>query len=152
MDSLRPRIAEQAHALRRCIEEHEGHPVDLDEVMSLFSFDAMGEVVFGEDFDLMRTHTMLPVIRHRDRALALLGPIADAIWIACLAFAVVPFYGRVRDWFRMVAFCEERMSQRIKVRAASPQERGVLSTDQTPFRIPTEKGGAYEEGHGFLLH
>lgn len=115
MDSLRPRIAEQAHSLSRCIAKYDGGPVDIDDVMSWFSFDAMGEVVFGEDFDLMNKRYMHPVIRHRDRALALLGPIADAIWIARLAFSLVPFYGRVQDWFRMVAFCDERMKMRLSV-------------------------------------
>ncbi|KAI1490701.1 cytochrome P450 [Biscogniauxia mediterranea] len=113
MDSLRPRIAEQAHALSQCIASYGVEPVDVDEIMSWFSFDAMGEVVFGEDFNLMNSRFMHPVIRHRDRALALLGPIADAIWIARLAFSFVPFYGRVQDWFRMVAFCDERMKMRL---------------------------------------
>ncbi|KAI4858741.1 cytochrome P450 monooxygenase-like protein [Hypoxylon rubiginosum] len=114
MDSLRPRLASQAEALYRCIAGYGDKPVDVDEVMSWFSFDAMGEVVFGEDFDLMNSKVMHPAILHRDRALALLGPISDAIWIARLAFSFVPFYGRVRDWFRMVAFCDERMRIRMQ--------------------------------------
>ncbi|KAI0095754.1 cytochrome P450 [Nemania sp. FL0031] len=113
MDSLRPRIAEQALSLSRCIAKYDGEPIELNDVMSWFSFDAMGEVVFGQDFDLMNSRVMHPVILHRDRALALLGPIADAIWIAHLAFAFIPFYGRVQDWFRMVAFCDERMKMRM---------------------------------------
>lgn len=116
MNSLRPRIAEQAQSLRRCISSYGTKPIDVDEVMSWFSFDAMGEVVFGQDFDLMNSRFMHPVLHHRDRALALLGPIADAIWIARLAFSFVPFYGRVQDWFRMVSFCDERMKTRLDVR------------------------------------
>ncbi|RYP82600.1 hypothetical protein DL769_001594 [Monosporascus sp. CRB-8-3] len=113
MDSLRPRIADQAQSLSRCIASYGTSPVDVDEVMSWFSFDAMGEVVFGEGFNLMESRVMHPVIRHRDRALALLGPIADAIWIARLAFSFIPFYGRVQDWFRMVAFCDAHMQMRV---------------------------------------
>ncbi|KAI1135148.1 cytochrome P450 monooxygenase-like protein [Hypoxylon sp. FL0543] len=114
MDSLRPRIAQQAESLYRCVKGYGDQPVDVDEVMSWFSFDAMGEVVFGEDFNLMDSKTMHPAILHRDRALALLGPISDAIWIARLAFSFIPFYGRVKDWFRMVAFCDERMRARME--------------------------------------
>nr|AVY05503.1 cytochrome P450 monooxygenase-like protein [Nodulisporium sp.] len=115
MDSLRPRIAQQAESPYRCIKGYGDQPVDVDEVMSWFSFDAMGEVVFGEDFNLMDSRTMHPAILHRDRALAVLGPISDAIWIARLAFSFIPFYGRVKDWFRMVAFCDERMRARMEV-------------------------------------
>ncbi|KAI8935075.1 hypothetical protein NX059_007670 [Plenodomus lindquistii] len=114
MDSLRPRIAGQVQSLVSCIQSYNGSTVDVDEVMSWFSFDAMGEVVFGEDFNLLKSKVMHPAILHRDRALAMLGPIADAIWIARMAFAFVPFYGKVKDWMRMVAFCEERMDIRVK--------------------------------------
>lgn len=117
MDSLRPRIADQVMSLVSCIKKYNGSVVDVDEVMSWFSFDAMGEVVFGQDFDLLNSRVMHPAILHRDRALAMLGPIADAIWIARLAFSFVPFYGKIRDWMRMVAFCEERMKMRMKVSA-----------------------------------
>jgi hypothetical protein len=118
MDSLRPRISEQVQSLVQCIQSYDSLPVDVDEVMSWFSFDAMGEVVFGEDFNLLNSRVMHPAILHRDRALSMLGPIADAIWIARLAFSFVPFYGKVKDWMRMVAFCEERMNIRMKVSAS----------------------------------
>lgn len=114
MDALRPRLAEQAMALSQCIGSYNGKVVDVDEVMSWFSFDAMGEVVFGEDFNLMNSRVMHPAILHRDRALAMLGPIADAIWIARIAFSFIPFYGRVKDWMQMVKFCEERMGERME--------------------------------------
>ncbi|KAH8700029.1 cytochrome P450 [Phaeosphaeriaceae sp. PMI808] len=94
MDSLRPRIADQVQSLVQCIDKYAGAPVDIDEAMSWFSFDAMGEVVFGEDFDLLNSRVMRPAILHRDQALAILGPIADAIWIARLAFLFVLFYGK----------------------------------------------------------
>lgn len=121
MDSMRPRIALQAEALRRCIAGYGNQPVDIDEVMSWFSFDAMGEVLFGEDFNLMNSKVMHPAILHRDRALSMLGPIADAIWLAHLAFQFIPFYGRVKDWFRMVAFCDERMRERMEVSNMVPK-------------------------------
>jgi hypothetical protein len=42
-----------------------------------------------------------------------LGPINESTWIAHLAFQLVPFYGRVRDWQHMAEFCEHRISERI---------------------------------------
>ncbi|KAI1387314.1 cytochrome P450 monooxygenase-like protein [Hypoxylon trugodes] len=114
MDILRPRVAAQALSLSQCIAKYEGGPVDVNEIMSWFSFDVMAEAVFGKDFGLMSSQAMLPAIGHRDRALALVGPLNDAIWIALLGFSLIPFYGRVQDWFRMVAFCDEHVQERLK--------------------------------------
>ncbi|KAI1371223.1 cytochrome P450 monooxygenase-like protein [Hypoxylon crocopeplum] len=114
MDVYRPRIAELAEMLSRTISDYEGAPVDIDEVMSWFSFDAMGEVLFGEDFGLTRSKYMHPGIVHRDRALSILGPLEGAIWIARFGFSLAPFAGRVKDWFKLVAFCDEQMRRRIQ--------------------------------------
>jgi hypothetical protein len=32
-----------------------------------------------------------------------------------MAFKLLPWYGRVRDWHRMVQFCEDHMNWRLKV-------------------------------------
>ncbi|XXH01973.1 hypothetical protein Hte_008336 [Hypoxylon texense] len=116
MNEYRKRIAELAQMLSQSISDYEGAPVDIDEVMSWFSFDAMGEVLFGEDFGLTRSKSMHPGIIHRDRALSILGPLEGAIWIAQMGFSLAPFLGRVKDWFNMVAFCDEQTDRRMKVR------------------------------------
>ncbi|XXH00984.1 hypothetical protein Hte_007335 [Hypoxylon texense] len=103
-----------AQSLSDCIASHGTQPVDVDDVMSWFSFDIMGDVLFGEDFRLLKSRAWEPAIKHRDGALALVGPISDATWIAHLAFLLVPFYGRVQDWTRMVLFCEEQIRDRIQ--------------------------------------
>lgn len=116
MNEYRKRIAELAQMLSQSISDYEGAPVDIDEVMSWFSFDAMGEVLFGEDFGLTRSKTMHPGIVHRDRALSILAPLEGAIWIAQMGFTLAPFLGKVKDWFKMVAFCDEQTNRRMQVR------------------------------------
>ncbi|GAW16489.1 hypothetical protein ANO14919_059180 [Xylariales sp. No.14919] len=113
MDSLRPRLAGLAQTLSECISKYDGEPIVVNDIMTWFSFDAMWEVVFGQDFNLMKTRGGHPIIRHRDNAFALLGPVYVADWIAHLGFDFVPFYGKVRDWFHMVAFCDEHMKMCI---------------------------------------
>ncbi|OTA54002.1 cytochrome P450 monooxygenase-like protein [Hypoxylon sp. EC38] len=114
MDEYRPRIAELAQVLSQSISVYGDNPVDIDEVMSWFSFDAMGEVLFGEDFGLTHSRSMHSGILHRDRALSILGPLEGAIWIARFGFSLAPYYGRVKDWFKMVAFCDEQTKKRIE--------------------------------------
>ncbi|KAI1383021.1 cytochrome P450 monooxygenase-like protein [Hypoxylon trugodes] len=114
MDSFNPRIAELTHSLSRCIASYGSEAVEVGEVMSWFSFDAMGEVVFGQHFNLLQSKKWITAIRDRDGALSLVGLIGDASWIAHLAFLIVPFYGRVKNWFDMVSFCEDQMKLRHK--------------------------------------
>ncbi|KAI0017543.1 cytochrome P450 monooxygenase-like protein [Xylariomycetidae sp. FL0641] len=114
MADFAPRIAALARALADCIADYGSDPVDLDEVMSWFSFDAMGEVLFGADFGLVEAKALHPAISHRDRALALAGPLGDAIWIALAGFAIMPTVGRVADWHRLIQFCEDHMKRRLE--------------------------------------
>ncbi|KAI1274721.1 cytochrome P450 monooxygenase-like protein [Xylaria sp. FL0933] len=109
-----PRIMSLVRDLSHCIGTFGTNPVDLDQVMSWYSWDVMGEVLFGEDFNLTRSRVTHPGIEHRDRALALAGPLGDAIWIALLGFQLMPPVGRVNDWYRMIQFCEDHMFSRLK--------------------------------------
>ncbi|KAF3063694.1 Tryprostatin B 6-hydroxylase [Daldinia childiae] len=114
IDAYRPRMVELTQTLSQSISEYEGAPVDIDEVMTWFSFDAMGDALFGEDFGLTRSKSIHPGIVHRDRALSILGPLEGAIWIARLGFSLTPFLGRVKDWFKLVSFCDEQLRKRIQ--------------------------------------
>ncbi|GAP88817.1 putative cytochrome P450 [Rosellinia necatrix] len=114
MNDYHPRIIALVRELSSCIGSFKANPVDIDKVMSWYSWDIMGEVLFGEDFNLTKSKITHPSIEHRDRALALAGPLGDAIWIALLGFQILPPVGRVNDWHRMMEFCEDHMKLRLK--------------------------------------
>lgn len=88
--------------------------------MSWFAFDSMGEFLFKKDFGMMESSAWHPAIVQQRRALALLAPLSDAIWLVRLAFAFFPFVGKVRDWNQMVSFCDSAMHERMQVRQANP--------------------------------
>ncbi|TGJ88456.1 hypothetical protein E0Z10_g286 [Xylaria hypoxylon] len=113
MNDYYPRIANLVRDLSHCIGTFGENPVDIDQIMSWYSWDVMGEVLFGEDFNLTKSKVTHPGIEHRDRALALAGPLGDAIWIALLGFQLLPPVGRVNDWRRMMHFCEDHMVSRL---------------------------------------
>ena len=110
-----PRILRQVERCAELIAEHNGKPVLLNDVMSWFSFDSMGEFMFNSDFDMMKSSKWHPAIVQQRRALALLAPLNDAIWLVRLIFAFLPFMPYVRDWNQMVAFCDRAMQDRMKV-------------------------------------
>ncbi|KAI0118991.1 cytochrome P450 monooxygenase-like protein [Daldinia grandis] len=114
LDAYLPRMEELTQTLSQSISDYQGAPVDIDEVMTWFSFDAMGDVLFGEDFGLTRSKSIHPGIVHRDRTLSIIGPLEGAIWIVRLGFALTPFLGRIKDWFKLVSFCDEQLRRRIQ--------------------------------------
>ncbi|KAF7512751.1 hypothetical protein GJ744_000318 [Endocarpon pusillum] len=109
-----PRLLRQVLNLAQCIAGYGKNPVKVNDVMSWFSFDAMGEFVFGDDFGMLRTSDWHPAVVRQQRALALLAPLNDTIWVVCAAFVFVPFLGKVKDWMGMVKFCDERMNKRMQ--------------------------------------
>lgn len=110
-----PRILRQIERLANLIAMHDEEPVLLNDVMSWFAFDSMGEFMFNSDFDMMQSSTWHPAIIRQRRALALLAPLNDAVWLVILLFSLFPFVPYVRDWNQMMAFCDSAMQQRMKV-------------------------------------
>ena len=110
-----PRIRQQVERLADVIASHKSQPVLLNDVMSWFAFDSMGEFMFNSSFGMMESSDWHPAIVKQRGALAFLAPLNDAIWLARLAFAFFPFVGKVKDWNQMVAFCDQAMQTRIQV-------------------------------------
>ena len=92
-----PRIIQQVERLADLIANHDSQPVLLNDVMSWFALDSMGEFIFNSDFGMMNSSAWHPAIVQQRGALALLAPLSDAIWLVRLAFAFFPFVGKVRD-------------------------------------------------------
>ena len=110
-----PRILQQVERLADLIANYDSRPILLNDVMSWFAFDSMGEFMFNSDFGMMRSSTWHPAIVQQRGALAFLAPLSDMIWLVRLAFAFFPFVGKVRDWNHMVAFCDNAMHKRMQV-------------------------------------
>lgn len=53
----------------------------VNDMMAWYTFDAMGDLVYGQDFDMLKTSKWRPVVKQQQRALALLAPINDTIWM-----------------------------------------------------------------------
>src|SRR4051794_8609726 len=115
MGLFHPRIATISDKLVRCIERHEGEATNVCETMRWFALDIVGEIMFGQDFKMLDTQINIPFTTHRARAFAVLGPFADALWIARLAFVVLPFSPRARDYTKTVEFAYNQIKERMQV-------------------------------------
>ena len=114
--SYLPRILEQISKLEQTIAGSDSKPVMVNDIMSWFAFDSMGEFAFNQSFGMMESQEWHGAIVQQRSALALLGPLNAAIWIVRIAVAFLPRFWRVKDWTSMMTFCDSRMEQRMKVR------------------------------------
>ena len=114
------RILRLADEVVECIRAHgPGAPVLLNDVMSWFVFDAMGEITFGHGFDMLKRRSNEGDLMNIKQALSLLAPLNDATWLAHVGFRLFPWLGAVRGWWASVAFCEATMRRRMEVNFAS---------------------------------
>lgn len=87
----------------------------INDMMAWYAFDAMGDFVYGRDFGMLKNSRWRSVMVKQKKALALLAPLNDTIWIVRLAFAFAPFYGKTKEFLKMMEFCDERMKERMEV-------------------------------------
>ena len=82
-----------------------------------FTFDVMGIFAFARSFNMLQReewHVSVVLLR---KAMRLLGPLSPAPWLAQIGFNLFPWLWIVRDWLAMLAWCRDRMSERLKVRS-----------------------------------
>ena len=110
-----PRILRQVDTLAHLIASHGDKPTLVNDVLAWYSFDSMGEFLFDKSFDMMTSSEWHPIVLQQRNALSLLGMISESLWLARLGFAFLPFYGIIKDWMQVEAFCKQRMIQRMEV-------------------------------------
>ncbi len=93
-------------------------PVVINDVMYWFAFDSMGEFAFNQDFGMMRRQEWHFAVTLFRRALSVIGIFGPTIWLIRVAFTFLPWFWKIGDWFAMLAFCDQQLHQRIKVRHA----------------------------------
>lgn len=104
------------------LEEHvaadvtAGRSTAVDVVFSWFSFDVMGDFVFGTSFDMLRDRRWHSVILTLREGLGLLGPLTPLPWLVHFGFNMAGFLPSIRNWFAMIAWCRQQMEKRAKVR------------------------------------
>ncbi|TRX94216.1 hypothetical protein FHL15_004984 [Xylaria flabelliformis] len=87
------------------VSESLGQPLVINELVSWFTFDCMGDFGFGQDFGMMRERKWLEPILHMHASWSLLGVFSPAIWVPRISFAFFPI-GKAQDWFKALAFSE----------------------------------------------
>ena len=75
----------------------------------------MGDFAFARSFDMLRDEKWHHVVIMLRRAMSLLGPLSPVPWLAQIGFSLIPGYWVVKDWYSMMDWCKNRMTDRIAV-------------------------------------
>ncbi|KAI1395669.1 cytochrome P450 [Hypoxylon fuscum] len=113
MKSFNVRVSHHVKALCNCLRAYGNQTVLVNDIVSQFTFDVLGDILFSRNYNLLATNGGHPYFEHRKDALPVLGPINDTTWLGHMIFCLAPFWSRVRDWFYMVTFSVEQMQKRF---------------------------------------
>lgn len=117
LDQYQERILPLIDQIEHCIDESISSK-RITEATDLFywlGFDRMGDFIFSRTFNMLSRQEWHHIILLMQRALSLLGPLSPIPWFIHIAFKLFPRVWILKDWFRMVAWCEEQMLQRLEV-------------------------------------
>lgn len=105
------RIQVYRNKLMSRIEESAGRPFDITRWSNLYNFDIMGDLAFGTSFKMLETSTEHYAIKLLNAGMDNHGLMLP-MWFMRLMMAVPRL---TSDWWRAIAYCNERMDERIKV-------------------------------------
>ncbi|PYI01926.1 benzoate 4-monooxygenase cytochrome P450 [Aspergillus sclerotiicarbonarius CBS 121057] len=108
-----PYITQLEHRIDADIQLN--HTSEITDLFYWFGFDTMGDFVFNKSFDMLRRNEWHFVVVLLRRAMSILGPLSPAPWFVQIAFKLFPRVWILGDWFRMVAWCEGQMRERMKL-------------------------------------
>ncbi|KAJ6126977.1 hypothetical protein N7523_002589 [Penicillium sp. IBT 18751x] len=116
LDDYQERIIPLIDQLECCIDKdmRAGEVSDMRDMFFWLGFDRMGDFIFSRTFNMLSRGEWHHIILLLQRALSLLGPLSPLPWMVHIAFKLLPRVWVLRDWFRMVSWCEGQMVDRLK--------------------------------------
>ncbi|RAL06171.1 cytochrome P450 [Aspergillus ibericus CBS 121593] len=115
-----PYITQLEHRIDADI--HHQHISNITDLFYWFGFDTMGDFVFNKSFDMLHRNEWHFVVVLLRRAMSILGPLSPVPWFVQIAFKLFPRVWILGDWFRMVAWCEGQMRERMKL----PEDKTLI--------------------------
>ncbi|KAJ5669801.1 hypothetical protein N7462_010871 [Penicillium macrosclerotiorum] len=95
---------------------------EVTDLLYWLGFDRMGDFIFSRTFNMLSRQEWHHIVVLLQRALSLLGPLSPLPWLIHIAFKLFPRVWILRDWFRMVRWCEAQMLDRL----ISPKNTSIV--------------------------
>ncbi|KAF2128089.1 putative cytochrome P450 [Dothidotthia symphoricarpi CBS 119687] len=124
--------------LMRKVQAAAQQPINVTELLSLYSFDVMGDLAFGESFDMLRNGEMHWAVKLVDEAMAPMGLMLPTRLLTTISFAT-------RGWWRFIVYCcqkldevidDKKITSTILTTLLEPYNGFTPSARQNPDYIP----------------
>ncbi|KAL3496570.1 cytochrome P450 [Aspergillus germanicus] len=119
------RVERYNKALLRQIEGLDGKPTNIAKWFECWSFDIMGDLAFGQSFNMLESpdgHWAINLLKEGQAG----GGLSIPAWGARLLFAFPPI---AREYFRFQGFCADQIEKRLKIQGKQ------VNSDITHFLI-----------------
>ncbi|KAH9208989.1 cytochrome P450 [Leptodontidium sp. 2 PMI_412] len=121
IDSYESRVVGFANVLVKQLKSFGGKPLNSSLWFNYYSFDVMGELAFGQSFDMLKTgekHNAISLLHEGQRPLGIFSPMP---WLMMIMMRIP---GAGAGYNRWLAYCEEQAQKR---KAMKMQERDIMS-------------------------
>ena len=115
INGYHPRLVAHLDAFERKLADKKNQAINVTDWFNFLSFDIMGDVSFGTEFNLVKTGKMHFAIEKIRVGTVPLGIMLHAPWLFRLV-SCVP--GAMRTWYQLVRWCSEEALRRLKVSKA----------------------------------
>lgn len=112
LGTYEPRIKSKADLFLSQLTSHAGKPIDATAWTMFLSFDIMGDVGFGKDFNCVATGTEHPAIKGVHDHMAVLGVLSNVPWLLNL-LGCIP--GATAGYAGFFNWCASEMKAKQKV-------------------------------------
>ncbi|PVH72767.1 cytochrome P450 [Cadophora sp. DSE1049] len=121
IDSYESRVVSFANVLVEQLKSFGGKPLNSSLWFNYYSFDVMGELAFGQSFDMLKTgekHNAIKLLHEGQRPLGIFSPMP---WLMMIMMRIP---GAGAGYNRWLAYCEEHAEKR---KAMKMEERDIMS-------------------------
>ncbi|KAF4996278.1 hypothetical protein FDECE_12522 [Fusarium decemcellulare] len=143
-----PRVRHYTDQTLAVVDAAKGSPVDVAKEFNLYSFDVMGNLAFGKDFEMIKSRELHPAMELLHSTMQLAGGFSYMVWMFLLARKVpglASAYNDFKDWLSWQL--RERMENEPKV----PDVLSPILKQYRSLAEPTKQDKLNIEGDTMLI-
>ncbi|KAH7141644.1 cytochrome P450 67 [Dactylonectria macrodidyma] len=143
-----PRVIHYTNQLMTQIEMMKGKPMNVAEEFNLYSFDIMGNLAFGKDFNMVKTQKMHPAMHLLHSTTKLVGIISHLSWVFPLA-QTIP--GLTAEFHRFEKWLDQQVLERMENEPEVPDVFSWILKTYRSLQKPTRQDELNLRGDAMLI-
>ncbi|KAH7015832.1 cytochrome P450 67 [Ilyonectria destructans] len=143
-----PRVIYYTNQLLTQIEIKEGRPIDISKEFNLYSFDIMGNLAFGKDFNMVKTQEMHPAMNLLHSSTKLVGIFSHLSWIFLIAKKIP---GLTAEYNTFEKWLDQQVLERMENEPEIPDVFSWILKEYRSISNPTRQNKLDLRGDAMLI-